>query len=267
MTLGQLIRAARLEAGLSQRQLAGGEITRNMLSALERDGANPSVSTLKYLSDKLCKPISYFFGEETPEIPEASEMTQARAALQSGDFQRCLRLLNGLDGEEFRQERLLLEALATMSLARKALADKRQPYASELLAQTLRAGEECLYFTESLRREWLILSARAARRPSERSALVSRLPAGDEELLLRARTALEDGNQSRALRLLEAVENRSCEWNHLRGELHFSAHEYAAAAQCYHRAEPEIDSDHRLEICYRELGDYKMAYFYATKAK
>ena len=41
MTMGQRILAARLAAGLSQRELAGEEITRNMLSSLEHDTANP----------------------------------------------------------------------------------------------------------------------------------------------------------------------------------------------------------------------------------
>ena len=37
MTLGEKIRQARLEAGLSQRQLCGGEVTRNMLSQIEME--------------------------------------------------------------------------------------------------------------------------------------------------------------------------------------------------------------------------------------
>jgi len=45
--------------------------------------------------------------------------------------------------------------------------------------------------------------------------------------------------------------------------------QYAPAAQCYHKAEktwPEKTAP-RLERCYRELEDYKMAYFYALKQR
>lgn len=266
MTMGERIRAARSEAGLSQRQLAGDEITRNMLSALEHDGANPSVATLKYLSDKLCKPISYFLGEDIPTVPEAEEMAQARAAYQSGDFPLCLSLLKDLKSENFRQERLLLESLSAMALARQALKENRLPYAHRLLAQSHRAGEESLYFTEALRREWLLLAAQAARRPGERAALLSRLPDEDEVLLLKAQTALSDGNLNRAQRLLDAAENQSTQWFYLRAEYYFAQKDYARAAECYHRAEPDINADRRLEICHRELGDYKMAYYYATKS-
>lgn len=266
MTMGQRIRAARQEAGLSQRQLAGEEITRNMLSALEHDGANPSVATLKYLSEKLCKPISYFLGEDIPKLPEAEEMAQARTAFRSGGYLRCLELLKGLESEHFRQERLLLESLSAMALARQALNERRLPYAKELLTQSLRAGEACQYFTEALRRQWLILAARAAQRPSERAALTDKLPSEDELLLLKAQTALESGSLIRAERLLEAAENQTCsKWNHLRGEVYFAKKDYKKAAQCYHRAEKEINADRRLEICYRELGEFKMAYYYATK--
>ena len=84
MTLGQRILAARLEKGLSQRQLAGEEITRNMLSALEHDGANPSVATLRYLSEKLGKPVSYFLGEDLPPVQGYETLLQARQACSAG---------------------------------------------------------------------------------------------------------------------------------------------------------------------------------------
>lgn len=41
MSLGERLRQARLEAGLSQRQLCGERITRNMLSQLESGAASP----------------------------------------------------------------------------------------------------------------------------------------------------------------------------------------------------------------------------------
>ena len=50
MAVGDKLKAARLEAGLSQRQLCGDVITRNMLSQIENGSANPSVATLQYLA-------------------------------------------------------------------------------------------------------------------------------------------------------------------------------------------------------------------------
>ena len=86
MTMGQRILRARQEAGLSQRQLAGEVMTRNMLSALEHDGANPSVATLRYLSEKLGKPVSYFLGEAVLPARQVETLCAAREAFASGDF-------------------------------------------------------------------------------------------------------------------------------------------------------------------------------------
>ena len=52
MTLGQKLKKARLDRGLTQSQVVGDRITRNMLSQLENDLASPSVGTLEYLASE-----------------------------------------------------------------------------------------------------------------------------------------------------------------------------------------------------------------------
>ncbi len=68
MELGEKLRLARLEAGLSQRALCGDEITRNMLSRIENGAARPSMKTLRFLAARLDKPVSYFLEEDTVSI-------------------------------------------------------------------------------------------------------------------------------------------------------------------------------------------------------
>lgn len=268
MTMGERIRQARLDAGLSQRGLAGDVMTRNMLSALENDSANPSVSTLRYLSEKLCKPISYFLGEDVPQVPEAAQMREARRAFQTGEYQTCLDALDGLNSAEFEAERRLLGAVSNLELARQALEEDRVPYANALLQRSWEAGEGSLYFSSQVQRQWLTLAAKAASKPAQRAALAANISSDDEVLGLKAQVALEDGDPVRARRMLEAMEDRkSPRWNWLRGEAHFAEKDYAQAAKCYHRAEEAMPQETRgrLEICYREMEDYKMAYYYATK--
>ena len=53
MTLGEKLRRTRQERGLTQKQLAGERITRNMLSQIENDLAQPSMRTLEYLAAML----------------------------------------------------------------------------------------------------------------------------------------------------------------------------------------------------------------------
>lgn len=63
MTLGQKIKSARLARGMTQKELVGDAITRNMLSKIENDAATPSVRTLDYLAHALDLPVSYLLGD------------------------------------------------------------------------------------------------------------------------------------------------------------------------------------------------------------
>ena len=80
MELGAKIKQARLDAGLSQRQLCGDTITRNMLSLIESGRAKPSMDTLRYLAEQLGKPMGYFL-EEQAVSPEREEMKKTRLEL------------------------------------------------------------------------------------------------------------------------------------------------------------------------------------------
>ena len=267
MTMGERIRQARLEAGLSQRQLAGEMMTRNMLSALEHDGANPSVSTLKYLAEKLCKPIGYFLGEDGPVLPELEKLEAARRYYAAEAFSACRRELEGMEDSSLEPEANLLRCLSLLALAKQAREDGKIPYCQQLLSNCKGVLDECVYLQPELERKWLIESALAAR---EKAGLVAKLPSEDEVLMLRAQAAMEQGLYDRAGALLEATEDReTIQWNFLRGEVYFRQKDYRKAAECYHRAEESepVETAERLEVCYREMEDYKVAYFYAKKGK
>ena len=87
----------------------------------------------------------------------------------------------------------------------------------------------------------------------------------DGALALSAQVALASGRWADALRYLSAQDDRGADWEHAMGECRFHAGDYAGAKDHYHRCEDAFDVRSRLEICYRELEDYKMAYFYAKK--
>ena len=92
----------------------------------------------------------------------------------------------------------------------------------------------------------------------------------DEELLLRAAGAIRQGDIRRGTSLLEAMQNRDTpRWMLLRGETYLAEEAYQDAAQCFLRAEAAFPEEviPKLEHCYRELGDYKLAYQYACRQK
>ena len=257
MTLGERIKQARMEAGLSQRQLAGENMTRNMLSALEHDGANPSVATLKYLSERLCKPISYFLGEDVVAVADLQTLEQGRTAYAAGNWGQCLECLKADESIEG----WWLKCLSLLELAKEAIHAGRFPYGKHLLKQAAEAGERTPYF-DQVRRRWILLLAK-----TDGGAALAQLRDEDEVLLLRAEAAMANGAYGRAQALLEAVEGGSPRWALLMGEVLFGQKDYEKAVHYLHKAEEKYPdrTGERLEICYRELGDYKKAYYYATR--
>ena len=259
MELGQKLRQARLEAGLSQRQLCGEEITRNMLSQIENGTARPSMKTLGYLASRLGKSVGYFLDEDRGMSPHLQAVTQARACYDAGDFAGATRALEewGEPDPALDREKTLLTALAYLELAAQAAAQGRVRHAEALLEKIPR---ELPYCAQELERRRLLLLGTLGRRVSRE------LPSLDDELLLRAGEALAAGDSGRTAALLEAAENHSGpRWAMLRGETYLAQEDYAHAAACFHQAEAALprETAPRLEICYRELGDFRQAYRYA----
>lgn len=264
MELGEKLRQARMEAGLSQRQLCGGEITRNMLSLIENGSARPSMDTLKYLSHRLGKPVSFFLDENALTSPNQSVMASARRLFDAGEFAGAVSALEGYRSPDavYDREMQLLMTLCHLELAKAAIDEGKEPYALELLQK---ADRDCPYCGTELKRQRLLLLGRIrGQRVSEQ------LPGLDEELLLRAAEALDSGKTHRAARLLEAAEDQTAEkWNLLRGRVYMAEGNYPEAARCLHMAEGKRPGETAalLEECYRELGDFKRAYEYACRQK
>lgn len=269
MELGERIRQARLEAGLSQRQVCAGEITRNMLSQIENGTAKPSMATLQYLASRLGKGVSYFLDEDTVTSPNQRCMDDARAAYAAGDAGAALDTLESYRAPDgvFDQEMALLRCLCLMDMAEGAISDGKFPYAAQLLA---RAGENrgSLYYTAGTERRRLLLLAKTGQETA--LTLASSLPDDDDALLLRAEAALQGGQPERCEAILDAAEDQKCpRWNLLRGEAAYARKEYARAAECFAVAESAYPRQvwPRLEECCKELGDYKRAYEYALKQR
>lgn len=264
MELGEKLRQARIEAGLSQRALCGEEITRNMLSLIENGAAKPSMKTLQYLAGRLGKSVSYFLDETAAVSPNQEVILSARRQYDAGEYAGALETMKRFQvpDELFDREEQLLTVLCILELAEQAIREKRELYALELLEK---ADRETAYCPEELRRRRLLLAGQL-----EAQRVSGQLPSLDAELLLRAREALAEGKCQRAGQLLDAVEEqKDARWLLLRGDVYLAQKRYEEAARCFHSAETEMPAEAagRLEHCYRELGDYKRAYEYACKRR
>lgn len=63
MNIGEKIKSLRTSKLMTQKELAGTEITRNMLSCIENGSATPSLTTLKYLADRLGVSAGYLISD------------------------------------------------------------------------------------------------------------------------------------------------------------------------------------------------------------
>lgn len=77
--IGQKIKEARLEMGLSQRQLAGDDISRAYISILEKGTATPSDKVLHVIATRLGKPVDFFLGSVDEEMQEVAYALLERA--------------------------------------------------------------------------------------------------------------------------------------------------------------------------------------------
>ena len=264
MELGQRLKAARLEMGLSQRQLCGDVITRNMLSQIENGAARPSMDTLRYLAGALGKPLSFFLEENAVTSPNQRVMDQARKEKDSKKVLEILEAYRAPD-EVFDREKELITRLATFDLAEEAAEKGKNIYAAGLLEAlgTLEDG----YCALDLERRRLLLLARV--KPQALGDLCEKLPGLDEELMLRAKAALNREDYDRCGVLLDAVETKDESWHFLRGQVCLAKEDYEGALHCFQVVEKSYQDVvyPLLEQCARELEDFRLAYEYACKQK
>lgn len=268
MALGERLKQARLEKGLSQRQLCGDEITRNMLSQIENGSAKPSMATLSYLAGRLEKPVSYFLEETVATSPNSAPMAQARKAYGAGQYRQVCEILDTWEQEDdTAPERWLLETLSLLEQAAQAICDGKGVFAKSLLEKAALSGDKTPYYTPEMERRRLLMLYTAE--PTAASELETRLPRDHREYYLRAESLLQAGECDRAANLLDGVPSDDVRWHLLRARAAMAQKDYEKAIACYQMAEGQepMQCAKALEQCYLALEDYKMAYHYACKQR
>lgn len=105
MNIGEKIKELRTSKMMTQAELAGDQITRNMLSLIERGAATPSLQTVLYLASRLQVPPGFLLAEGVDEFSyrKMSRISNIRAAYRSGDYKSCRSIcrqeLDGTDDE------------------------------------------------------------------------------------------------------------------------------------------------------------------------
>ena len=277
MRIGEKIKALRQDKLMTQSELAGNHITRNMLSSIEHGTALPSLPTAQYLAERLGVPVGYLLAEdaEEPAYRKMTAMQNIRRAFSAGDWSGTLALV-GACGADRDDELAMIRARCEYGIAKTELLAGRLRAAAMALDRALLAADTTVYDTAWLRQRIAVyfryLSGVSATLDSDvldADEIESALDFGDElsEYIL-ALEQLERDDIRAAERFAERHQG-SLFAARLAALLQMKNEEYAPAQTALERLLGreeltfgpllyEVFGD--LERCYRENDDYKRAY-------
>ncbi len=160
MNIGEKIRKLRTEKLMTQSELAGDSLTRNMLSLIEQGRATPSIQTLNYLASRLNVTPAILLADEVEEqtITKYSKISDIRLAYKKGSYRICIDLCEKLltSGENDDEIKLIL-AESTLALAKEEMFADRIREAAALLDEALFYSYETMYNTRHIEAECAVI--------------------------------------------------------------------------------------------------------------
>jgi transcriptional regulator with XRE-family HTH domain len=278
--IGKKIYELRTEKLMTQSDLAGDHITRNMLSCIEHGTALPSLPTVMYLASRLNVPVGYLLSDEKDEhiYKKIQNLSEVRGAYASGEYRICKQICREKLGAKDDEINLLL-AECSLRIAIELFEKGELRNCCAELDEALSYARKTVYSTEHIKR----ISDVYFTYLSHISSLLYSNDEGDRDEwedategfsdFARAYESLLDGDIAAAKEyVLEGDE--SSPYVCFISALILEENGEFAAARDMHLALLKADvrlSDvmlynvfEHLEKCSRETDDYKSAYEYAN---
>lgn len=154
MNIGKKIKSIRSQKQMTQRQLAGDHITRNMLSRIENGGALPSLQTIIYLAGRLNISPGFLLaeGEEELLFRKFYRIENIKRAYRDGELRICRDLCRGAGLEE-EDEICLILACCALGIAKEEFASGRLRSAGGYLEEAVDSAGRGAYCNDSFRAE------------------------------------------------------------------------------------------------------------------
>lgn len=283
MNIGEKIRNLRVAKLMTQAELAGDHITRNMLSCIENGVAQPSLSTICYIAGRLNVPVGFLLAEEGDEMVyrKMNSLSNIKRAYAAGDWWGCRSLcLSGCPEPD--DEISLLLADCDVGIAISEFWHGRLRSSCRFFDEALSYAEKTLYPTEHIKAQARVFFHYMERiSPTLYSDMLDEIPAESFYVYhtsfssyIEALEALALGDTERANKFLETTDETSFFAKHIRVSLfmHDGRYERAKEQLLYLLSADEplnevelysVLSD--LEICSKEIEDYKSAYHFASE--
>ena len=160
MNIGQKIRRLRTEKLMTQAELAGDGMTRNMLSLIEQGRATPSIQTLNYLASRLNVTAAILLADETEEqtITKYSRISDIRLAYKKGSYRICIDMCKKLLSDSGSDDEIkLILAESMLALAKEEMFVDRVREAASLLDEAYLYASETVYNTKHIEAECTVI--------------------------------------------------------------------------------------------------------------
>lgn len=282
MNIGEKIKRLRAEKLMTQSQLAGTVITRNMLSCIENGSALPSLSTAKYLAQRLNVPLGYLLSDGEDEVlyNKNHMIADIKKAYCSGNLRICrdMCLNSGCDKDD---EICLIIAECSFGIAvedfecgmlRAACAgfDEAIDMTSHTIYSTEHILSSAAVYFRYMRRLSATLSSNLV---DENNIETYSSMTNDFCRYALALDALDSGSVAEAESFAGSGEAEDPLVLHMGAKLDMKKGDYASAYDKMHRtltnglsvSEPVMyDMFCDLEVCCREIENFKGAYEYTN---
>ena len=273
MNIGDRVRRLRTEKQITQAQLAGTFMTRNMLCQIEKGRAAPSMETLSYLAGALGVSVSCLTADDAELLAykKAQFLPSVKKKFRQKHFDDALeQLRSAFSDEEQDDEILLLSAHCLIGGAQERFYSGSLSSAAGLAIEAVALLDRCLYPAPHLRTRAVLLTAVGRNPQSPRFEL-------DEELY---KNLADDCTAQQFYRYIcDATPDSFTDpfyARHMQAKQLIRQNRFHDALDLLRTLEEEkskrktgaytlyrIYTD--LETCYRELRDFENAYRYTNK--
>lgn len=161
--LGRKIKEARIARKMTQSEVVGNFITRNMLSQIESGTATPSIKTLEYLSRVLDIPLFQLIPDQKDD--SIAILNRAKKHLVEGAYDKILKMEEGYP-PELQDEFWAIFANASLRLAKQQLRSGVYQDAARLSQKAMEYAEKGIYANSTVKSESIIVLNQAAEKLS-----------------------------------------------------------------------------------------------------
>ena len=150
MHIGEKIKRLRTAKLMTQSELVGGEITRNMLSRIENGAALPSMSTIGYIAERLNVSAGFLLADEADEILyfKSAEISNIKKAYVNKDYSLCRQMCKNSEWSDDELMLILAESTAYEGISAFSHGDLRG--AVELLDEAVKCCSKTVYDTSGI---------------------------------------------------------------------------------------------------------------------